>query len=279
MTWNQAIDMSGMKIGYWTVIERCDPPDTVRGLTKKQAFWWCRCRCGTEKAVHGNTMRRGDSKSCGCYGFKKNSRHSNIKTRYPKHHELRNDPFYQHWNHMMIKCYQPKTKHYKNYGGIGITVCNNWRRAPNFILWAKTIGFKKNYSLSLKNGATVFSPETVEWINKADQISRKKRERNKTLDLTGQRFKHLTVLHKEDYRTPGGTRRNGYRCECVCGTQRLTVARDLLDGKTTSCGCQGAISKWARNYTHCTKCGKNDSRHAAKGVCFRCYQIERKINQ
>jgi hypothetical protein len=32
----------------------------------RQARWFCRCDCGTEKVICGTTLRRGNSKSCGC---------------------------------------------------------------------------------------------------------------------------------------------------------------------------------------------------------------------
>jgi len=31
-----------------------------------QKMWLCHCSCGTERAVTGNALRRGGSKSCGC---------------------------------------------------------------------------------------------------------------------------------------------------------------------------------------------------------------------
>lgn len=54
------IDMTGQKIGKWTVLERAQ--NGAAGGTR----WLCRCDCGTLKSVAGGTLRNGTSSSCGC---------------------------------------------------------------------------------------------------------------------------------------------------------------------------------------------------------------------
>ena len=54
------IDLTGKKFGRWTVIKRSFPN---KG---EQPVWLCKCDCGKEKIVMGNSLRKGDSKSCGC---------------------------------------------------------------------------------------------------------------------------------------------------------------------------------------------------------------------
>lgn len=51
----------GRTYGYWKVL----------GIAAKKSpagevYWWCSCRCGTEKAVSRRELQRGKSKSCGC---------------------------------------------------------------------------------------------------------------------------------------------------------------------------------------------------------------------
>ena len=54
------IDLTGQQFGYWKVLERA--PSETKGVVK----WLCECKCGTIKAVKANSLRRGESKSCGC---------------------------------------------------------------------------------------------------------------------------------------------------------------------------------------------------------------------
>lgn len=49
-------DLTGKVFDNWTVIGKASRPD----------YWLCRCSCGIEKEVSGNSLKRGGSKSCGC---------------------------------------------------------------------------------------------------------------------------------------------------------------------------------------------------------------------
>ena len=61
----KAIDLTGMKFGRLTVIER-------RGSDKSgNAMWLCKCDCGNECVVRSNGLKRGNTKSCGCYNREK----------------------------------------------------------------------------------------------------------------------------------------------------------------------------------------------------------------
>ena len=54
------------------------------------------------------------------------------------------------------------------------------------------------------------------------------------IDLTGQVFGRLTVLHEENPRT---TKRIKWTCQCECGTIKNIYGNDLRQGKVLSCGC------------------------------------------
>ena len=55
------IDLTGQRFGRWTIIERSYPNGK-----SNQVMWLCKCDCGTEKIVIGDTLKRGVTKSCGC---------------------------------------------------------------------------------------------------------------------------------------------------------------------------------------------------------------------
>jgi len=58
-------DLTGQKFGRFSVIERCD--DLITPSGNKFIRYLCLCDCGNYKKVVGATLRRGKSKSCGCY--------------------------------------------------------------------------------------------------------------------------------------------------------------------------------------------------------------------
>lgn len=55
----RAKDLRGQVFGKWTVLYRTHNKN-------KQTYWKVRCECGTEKAIYGQALLRGESRSCGC---------------------------------------------------------------------------------------------------------------------------------------------------------------------------------------------------------------------
>lgn len=113
------IDISGEKYGRLTAIKR-------NGYLNGKTAWLCRCECGNEKTITLNSLRTGNTKSCGCLLLQEG------KTK---------DRSYFVWQHMMSRCYNPKTERYPNYGGRGITVCESWHDYWNFRKWAYSSGY------------------------------------------------------------------------------------------------------------------------------------------
>ena len=56
---NRIRDLTGQVFGKLTVVN-------FAGISNKRAMWLCKCECGTEKAVRGDKLTSGNTKSCGC---------------------------------------------------------------------------------------------------------------------------------------------------------------------------------------------------------------------
>lgn len=62
--------------------------------------------------------------------------------------------------------------------------------------------------------------------------------KNKLIDLTGQRFGRLTVIRRaESHISPSGQCRTMWECVCECDNTIIVRGADLKDGKVKSCGC------------------------------------------
>jgi len=54
------VDLTKQIFGRLTVIKQ-------EGFDKyRNALWLCECTCGTEKIIRGDSLRKGNTKSCGC---------------------------------------------------------------------------------------------------------------------------------------------------------------------------------------------------------------------
>lgn len=54
------IDLTGERFGRWVVIKKAL---NKNGLV----YWFCKCDCGNERNVRASILKKGESKSCGCY--------------------------------------------------------------------------------------------------------------------------------------------------------------------------------------------------------------------
>jgi len=109
-------DLKGRRFGRWIVLK----PDS-----DKKDHCTCRCDCGTEKSVFRYDLLSGKSKSCGCLN-------RDIFLKMVTTHGKSYTSIYHVWNGMNERCYNHKSKSYKNYGGRGISVCPKWHSFEGF---------------------------------------------------------------------------------------------------------------------------------------------------
>lgn len=57
-------DLSGKQFSEWTVIKQVE--DYVTPAGRKLIRYQCRCSCGTYRDIVADTLRRGETNSCGC---------------------------------------------------------------------------------------------------------------------------------------------------------------------------------------------------------------------
>lgn len=60
-------DLTGRMFGRWLVLYQVK--DYISKSGQRQPMWMCECQCEkhTKRAINGYSLKRGDSKSCGCY--------------------------------------------------------------------------------------------------------------------------------------------------------------------------------------------------------------------
>lgn len=110
----------------------------------------------------------------------------NYHKRYePVHDRLeRTHPLYNAWASMLERCYYEKSPAYTNYGGRGITVCDEWLHFKNF---ANDMGMKpsKAHSLDRIENDLGYSKQNCRWASRTEQNYNRRKFKNNTTGHSG----------------------------------------------------------------------------------------------
>jgi hypothetical protein len=86
------------------------------------------------------------------------------------------DPEYQCWANMIQRCTNPNNKHYKDYGGRGITVDPRW--LASFRCFLQDMGLRPvpSYSLDRRDNDGNYEKSNCRWASKLMQIHNRSRK-------------------------------------------------------------------------------------------------------
>jgi hypothetical protein len=84
------------------------------------------------------------------------------------------------WNGAMSRCTNPKNRDYKNYGGRGITICDDFKNQENFSSYiSKHLGKCPNgYTLDRIDNNKGYFPGNLRWATRKEQISNQRKTRS-----------------------------------------------------------------------------------------------------
>lgn len=164
-------ELIGMTFGNLTVIASHTAEEL--GLKRKRIYWECVCTCGKTIYTHRGRLLNPKYKtiSCGCNSI--------------RFHNLSDSPLYSTFYSMHERCYNPKNDHYHNYGGRGISICNEWQKPHgflNFYYWAIKNGYKDGLTIDRINVNGNYEPSNCRWATRKEQQHNLRNNRKATID-------------------------------------------------------------------------------------------------
>ena len=144
-------------------------------------MWECECECGSTTIVRGTHLRQQKIKSCGCLTRELFVERS---TTHGKH----NTRLYSVWKDMKSRCYNPNSQFFKDYGGRGITVCDEWRNSfEAFYEWAMASCYNPD---ARRGECTIdrtdvngnYCPENCRWITIKEQQNNRRNNKRRKVD-------------------------------------------------------------------------------------------------
>ena len=131
--------------------------------------WVCQCDCGSVCRVTSTSLRKGNTKSCGCL------RREKTTARNTTHGLGRPEEFFV-WANMRNRCNNPNNYSYPLYGGRGIKVCERWDDFANFLA---DMGKRPSpkHSIDRKNNELDYGPENCRWTTAQEQANNRRSNR------------------------------------------------------------------------------------------------------
>lgn len=134
----------------------------------------CDCLEGNEWIGPASRLKKKNTFSCGCY-YK--------ETRWKKSPNLKHGMFgsriYSIWANMLQRCNNFKCK---NYGGRGITVCDEWKTFELFYKWATSNGYTDDLQIDRINNDGNYEPSNCRWVTNKQNMRNYRRNRLVTIN-------------------------------------------------------------------------------------------------
>lgn len=182
-----AKDLTGCRVGRLTVLSK-----------ETQNVWKCICDCGNIAFVRSCHLTSEHTKSCGCL---QKERASQSATKHGKSIER----IAGIWYGMRKRCYNKNRPEFKNYGGRGIKICDEWKDDfQAFYDWAMSNGYSDDLTIDRIDVNGNYEPSNCRWISNREQQNNRRTSHLLTYDGETHTLKDWAKIKGINYSTLRG---------------------------------------------------------------------------
>jgi hypothetical protein len=112
---------------------------------------------------------------------------------------MTNTPEYDTWKSIKNRCYNTSFKQYADYGGRGITVCDEWRNS--FETFYRDMGPKPSneHSIERRKNNKGYSKDNCYWATKEEQSNNRRSNRLFEIDGVTKSLTEWCISYKQNY--------------------------------------------------------------------------------
>jgi len=133
---------------------------------------------------------------------------------------------YRIWTGMKSRCFNTNHEKYNDYGGRGVTVCQEWKNSfADFYSWATENGYKDDLAIDRIDNDGSYEPSNCRWVSWRENNS----NRRNNNEYVGVGWNQPSKAYQARIRIDGRQRSLGYfRCP-VMASAAYQMAKELLD--------------------------------------------------
>lgn len=132
----------------------------------------CKCDCGKSKRVRVDHLKSGRIRSCGCLVTEVTTARNLASRRHGHAASHVRTPTYRSWIAMHTRCGNPNHDGYSEYGGRGISVCEEWKSFERFL---SDMGERPSgTTIDRIDNSRGYEPGNCQWASHSEQENNKR---------------------------------------------------------------------------------------------------------
>ena len=151
----------------------------------KDREFLCLCDCGSKITTTIAKLKKGHTKSCGCFRKEIASKRMTV-------HGLSSKELYKEWQSIKTRCTNPNSKAYKRYGERGIGISKEWENNPEKFISdvINKIGERpKGKTLDRIDNSKGYSVTNIKWSTPLEQAHNREHKKYWGVELKNNKYR------------------------------------------------------------------------------------------